>query len=110
MGSQIAQILSQVGAYEVQLVDIDEELVKKGYQDIEVRLERFFVSKGKITADEKEEILSRIKLHARLEEGVKEADFIIEAVAENLALKKKTLRLRLPYRIVEKLIDLIVSD
>ncbi len=28
----------------------------------------------------------------------------------NLALKKKTLRLRLPDRIVEKLIDLIVSD
>jgi 3-hydroxybutyryl-CoA dehydrogenase len=92
MGSQIAQILSQVGAYEVQMVDIDEELVKKGYQDIEIRLERFFVSKGKITADEKEEILSRIKLHARLEEGVKEADFIIEAVAENLALKKEVFK------------------
>jgi 3-hydroxybutyryl-CoA dehydrogenase len=93
MGSQIAQIHSQVGAYEVHMVDINDELVKKGYQDIGDRLERFFVSKGKITADEKKVILSRIKLHSSVGEGVKEADFIIEAVVENLALKKEVFKI-----------------
>ena len=92
MGSQIAQILSQVGAYEVHMIDINSELVKKGYQDIGDRLERFFASKGKITADEKEVILSRIRLHTSVAEGVKEADFIIEAVSENLDLKKEVFK------------------
>ncbi|MEW6263571.1 MAG: 3-hydroxyacyl-CoA dehydrogenase family protein [Thermodesulfobacteriota bacterium] len=89
MGSQIAQILSQVGAYEVHMVDINDELVAKGLSNIEERLDRFFVSKGKMTDDEKDAILSRIQVYTDIDEGVRQADFIIEAIAENLSLKKE---------------------
>jgi 3-hydroxyacyl-CoA dehydrogenase len=53
MGAQIAEVLSRVGGYEVKLVDINDDLVRKGFQSIDQRLERFFVSKGKITPEEK---------------------------------------------------------
>jgi 3-hydroxybutyryl-CoA dehydrogenase len=89
MGSQIAEILSYLGSYEVFMMDINDDLVIKGYQSIEKRLERFFVSKGKLTSEEKENILSRIKGITDIEEAVKDADFIIEAVSENLSLKKE---------------------
>lgn len=89
MGSQITEILSYLGSYEVSMVDISDDLVIKGYQSIEERLERFFVSKGKLTSEEKEDILSRIKGITNIEEAVKDAEFIIEAVSENLSLKKE---------------------
>jgi len=88
MGSQIAELLSRVGSYMVHIVDINEELVKKGIQGIEERLDRFFVSKGRLTAEEKKSILERIKGSVRIEEAVKDVDFVIEAVVENLAIKK----------------------
>lgn len=88
MGSQIAQILSHLGGYEVHMVDINDELVSKGFQAIEDRLEHFFVAKGKLTTKEKKDILDRIKGSTSTEEAVRDVDFVIEAVAENLALKK----------------------
>ncbi len=88
MGSQLAEILSLRGGYEVHMVDMNDELVGKGFQYMEERLERFFVSKGKLTAEEKQGILDRIKGNTSPEEAVRDVDFVIEAVAENLALKK----------------------
>jgi len=89
MGSQIAELLSRLGRYEVQLVDVNEELVRKGLQSIEERLERFFVSKGKLTAEERKEILARIKGNTNLEEAAGGAQFVVEAVPERMALKKE---------------------
>ena len=89
MGSQIAELLSRLGGYEVQLVDVSEELVRKGLQSIEERLERFFVSKGKLTAEERKEILARIKGNTNLEEAAGGAQFVVEAVPERMALKKE---------------------
>lgn len=88
MGSQIAEILSRVGAYEVSMVDISDDMVKKGIKDIEDRLERFFVSKNKLTSADKENILGRIKGTTEIEEAVNNVDFIIEAASESLSLKK----------------------
>ena len=89
MGNQIAEILSRLGGYEVHIVDINEDLVRKGLQTIEDRLERFFISKGKMTAEEKETIVGRIKGNISVEKAVEDVDFVIEAVVENLALKKE---------------------
>lgn len=89
MGSQIAEILSRLGTYEVGMVDISDDLVRKGYQAIEDRMERFFVSKGKLTPEEKKIIMGRIKIGINIEEMVKDADFVIEAAAENLTSKKE---------------------
>jgi 3-hydroxybutyryl-CoA dehydrogenase len=89
MGAQMAEVFSRLAGYEVNLVDISDEQVKKGLQSIEERLERFFVAKGKISAEEKEAITGRIKGYANLEEAVKDADFVIEAVLEVLSLKRE---------------------
>jgi 3-hydroxybutyryl-CoA dehydrogenase len=89
MGAQIADVLSRIGGYEVNLVDISEDLVRKGIHFIDNNLERFFVAKGKITADEKKAVMGRIKGHSNLEESVKDVDFVIEAVPEILSLKRE---------------------
>ncbi|OGP98540.1 MAG: hypothetical protein A2026_19625, partial [Deltaproteobacteria bacterium RBG_19FT_COMBO_46_12] len=82
-------ILSRIGGYEVSMVDINDDLVRKGFQLIDQRLERFFVSKGKITADEKKNIMNRIKGYTSIEDGARGADLAIEAVVEKMALKKE---------------------
>lgn len=89
MGSQIAEYLSNIGGYEVRMVDLNDELVNKGFQAIEERLERFFVSKGKLTPENKKNILSRIKGGTNIEEAVKNVDLVIEAVMENLKVKQE---------------------
>jgi 3-hydroxybutyryl-CoA dehydrogenase len=89
MGSQIAENLSRIGNFQVCMVDKDDLLVKKGLQSIEHRLERYFVSKGKLTEGEKRETLTRIAVGTDLQEAVGNADVVIEAVVENLDLKKE---------------------
>ena len=89
MGAQIAEVLSRMGGYEVGMVDINDDLVRKGFQLIDQRLERFFVSKGKITAEEKKMIMNRIKGYTSIEEAARGSDLVIEAVVEKMALKKE---------------------
>lgn len=88
MGSGIAELLSRMGGYEVVLCDTTEELVQRGLDNQRKNLQKFFVEKGKITSEEMEEILGRIKLTTSVAEACKEADMVIEAVFENLELKK----------------------
>ncbi len=89
MGAQIAEVLSRIGGYEVSMVDINDDLVRKGLQSIDQRLERFFVSKGKLTAEEKKNIVNRIKGYTSLDEALKATDLVIEAAVEKMALKKE---------------------
>jgi len=88
MGNQIAEVLARVGGYEVVVFDISDELVNKGLRAIDSRLENFFVAKGKMTTEEKKQILGRIQGSAGLEKDVKDADVVIEAVPENMKIKK----------------------
>jgi 3-hydroxybutyryl-CoA dehydrogenase len=88
MGNQIAEVLSRVGGFQVVLVDLNDELVNRGLQAIDSRLEKFFVAKGKLTADDKKQILKRIVGTASLEKGVNDVDILIEAVLENMSIKK----------------------
>jgi 3-hydroxybutyryl-CoA dehydrogenase len=88
MGSQLAQLFSQAGKYPVNMVDANDELVSKGMQSIEANLKRFFVDKEKMTQAEMDEIRGRIKGMTNIAEAVKDADFVVEAVFENLELKK----------------------
>ena len=90
MGAQISEVLSRIGRYPVVMVDISEEIVKKGLQFIDDNLSRFFVAKGKITPDDKKVILDRIKVSTSIQDAVKDADFVIEAVPEVLEIKKET--------------------
>lgn len=89
MGSGIAQVAAQAG-YNVILNDISKELVEKGLEKIKERLEKE-VKKGKISSEEKDKILARIKIFVGLEK-LKYADLIIEAAPENEELKKQIFR------------------
>jgi 3-hydroxybutyryl-CoA dehydrogenase len=88
MGAQIAEVLSRMGGYGVGMVDINDDLVRKGFQSIDGRLERFFVSKGKLSAEDKKNIVNRIKGYTSIEEASKGTDLVIEAAVEKMALKK----------------------
>jgi len=88
MGSGIAQICAANG-YNVNLVDVNDEILKKAKDKIKGTLERFFVAKGKMTAEEAETILNRINLNANRDEAVKDVDIVIEAVFEDMVMKQQ---------------------
>ena len=87
MGHGIAQVFAMKG-YEVKLLDINEEILKKAIQSIEWSLNKF-VEKRRIRKEDADAALSRIKTTTAYEEAAKDIDFAIEAVPENIELKKK---------------------
>lgn len=86
MGSGIAQVVAQAG-YQVFLRDIETRFVEKGLATIGKNLSRL-VEKGKMTPGQQEEVMGRIKGIVDLAEG-KDVDLVIEAVIENMDLKKQ---------------------
>ena len=86
MGHGIALVSAKAG-FNVILRDIKDEYVEKGLQRIERFLDKS-VEKGKMTAEEKKNVLSRIKGTTKLED-LKDVDLIIEAVFENVTVKKE---------------------
>jgi 3-hydroxybutyryl-CoA dehydrogenase len=89
MGSGITQVSAQAG-YNVILMDVSNELVQKGMNSLDKGLQRG-VEKGRISADDKSVILSRVHPTTDLKEA-KKADLVIEAVYEDLEVKKKVFR------------------
>jgi len=90
MGHGIAQVAAQVAKFEVNLRDINQEFLDKGMSMINNSLQRF-LRKGAITENEVNETLGRIHPILDLKEAVADADLIIEAVPENVKLKKSVL-------------------
>lgn len=91
MGHGIAQVAAMSG-YEVYMRDVKQEFLESGLSRIKSSLEKF-VKKGKISQEDMNSILSRIKTTVDLEEAVKEADFIIEAIPEVFEIKAETFRI-----------------
>jgi len=90
MGHGIAQVAAQVAKFEVNLRDINQEFLDNGMSMINTSLQRF-LKKGVITENEVNETLGRIHPILNLKEAVADADLIIEAVPENVKLKKSVL-------------------
>ena len=86
MGSGIVQVCAQSG-YDVTFTEVSQQLIDKGMALIDKFLSKG-VEKGKITEEDKKTTLSRIKGTTELKE-LSGCDLIIEAVAENMDLKKK---------------------
>ncbi len=86
MGSGIAQVLSASG-YEVSLLDISEKVLARGMNNIKKSLERF-VNAGKLNKQQADQIFEKITTTTDLAEAVKASQLVIEAVPENLELKK----------------------
>jgi 3-hydroxybutyryl-CoA dehydrogenase len=87
MGNGIAHVFAQFG-YQVSLIDISEEALKKALATVEKNLARQ-VEKGAITTDVKQKALSSITTSSSIKDGVKNADLIVEAATENIDLKLK---------------------
>jgi 3-hydroxybutyryl-CoA dehydrogenase len=85
MGSGISQVCAQAGV-EVLLYDIDPEALKKALKNMEWSLNKFF-EKGKITEDGAT-VMKRVQTVTDFSKSG-EADLLIEAVFENLELKRK---------------------
>ena len=87
MGNGIAHVFAQSG-FEIQLVDISESALEKGLGTISKNLDRM-IKKEKISEQDKQETLERIKINTDLTMGVANADLVVEAATENVDLKLK---------------------
>ena len=85
MGNGIAHVFAQNG-YKVNLIDISTEALDKAFKTIEKNLDRM-LSKEKITTETKEKTLSNLHKITNLQEGVSDADLIVEAATENMDIK-----------------------
>ena len=90
MGNGIAQVAATAG-FEVGLNDIKDEYLARARSAIEGSLDRM-VKKDRISKNEREAILKRITFTADLEKAVSNADLVVEAVLENIELKKEVFR------------------
>ncbi|GAB4244514.1 MAG: 3-hydroxybutyryl-CoA dehydrogenase [Ekhidna sp.] len=87
MGNGIAHVFAQSG-YKVSLIDINEAALEKAIATITKNLDRM-VQKEKISEDDKKAALANISTFISTEEGVKNADLVVEAATENFDIKKK---------------------
>ncbi|MCH6560625.1 3-hydroxybutyryl-CoA dehydrogenase [candidate division KSB1 bacterium] len=87
MGSGIAQVAAAAG-YETVVREVSQELLDKGLSRIDGFLSKS-VEKGKLTSEQKAATLKNISGTIQLE-GLKDCDLIIEAITEDIKLKKET--------------------
>ena len=86
MGHGIAQVVALAG-YETALTDSNAAVLEAAPARIEKNLEGG-VTRGKITEDNASEAMSRIEVLGDLEAAVTDADLVIEAVIEDLGIKR----------------------
>ena len=87
MGSGIAQVSAEAG-FDVSMRDIEDRFVQGGLNIIKKNYERA-ISKGKMTKEQADVLLSKVKGTLDMAQAVKGAQVVIEAVIENMDLKKQ---------------------
>ena len=85
MGNGIAHTFAQNG-FKVNLIDVSEVSLKKSIETITKNLDRM-VAKETISEVQKESTLKNISTFSNLNDGVKNADLVVEAATENSELK-----------------------
>jgi 3-hydroxybutyryl-CoA dehydrogenase len=88
MGNGIAHVFARCG-FNVILRDVEQRFLDRGVETISKNLDRE-IRKGKFPEAEKPSILARIQTVTKLE-AVSRADFVVEAIPEQLELKRKVL-------------------
>jgi 3-hydroxybutyryl-CoA dehydrogenase len=89
MGNGIAQVCARAG-YSVVMRDVKEEFLERGLQTIDKSLQRD-VDKERLKADEKQEIISRIRAVTDWE-ALSQASLVVEAVSEDFSVKSEVFR------------------
>ena len=87
MGSGIAQLLGMAG-YQVTMIDISDEFLQKGKEKIKWSLGKF-VEKKRIRQEDADAAMARIGATTGYEQACEDIDIAIEAVPEDMELKKK---------------------
>lgn len=90
MGSQIG-IVSARGGFQTFMVDISQEQIEKGLNHIRSFLNPQ-IKKGKISQEDGERTFSLIKTSLNLEETFSDVQIVIEAVFENIEVKKEVFK------------------
>ncbi|MFP4629059.1 MAG: 3-hydroxyacyl-CoA dehydrogenase family protein [Halobacteriales archaeon] len=88
MGHGIAQVAAQAG-HEVTIRDVDDAVLEEGLAAIEANLEGG-VERDKLTAAAAEATRARIETTTDLAVATAEADLVVEAIPEDMALKRET--------------------
>ena len=86
MGHGIALVAAQAG-FKVVLRDIEDEFVKKGIGKIDKFLSKS-IEKGRITEADKQKVMANLAGTTKLAD-MKDADLVIEAIFENVQVKKE---------------------
>jgi 3-hydroxybutyryl-CoA dehydrogenase len=112
MGHQIAMSCAIYG-YQVACTDVKEQILKKAEAFVDKYLPGR-VSKGKMTQEEADKARANIRFTSSMEDAVKDADYVIEAVLEILDLKRKIFadldRMAPPHAILATNSSFIVSS
>lgn len=87
MGHGIAELLALHG-YTVSMRDIKQEYIDRGMERLKWSLDKL-VEKAQFTRQQADEAWARIHPTLSVEEACRDADFVIEAVFEDVELKKK---------------------
>jgi 3-hydroxybutyryl-CoA dehydrogenase len=90
MGSGIAQVAAMAG-FDVAVLEVEQKFLDKGFTGIEKSLAKFAErppEKGGITAEQKDQIRSRLKGTTN-KQDLADCDIVIEAIIENVEDKKK---------------------
>lgn len=85
MGNGIAHTFAQKN-FKVALIDISESSLERGLATISKNLDRM-IAKGSISEADKKETLENITTYTTLKDGAVNADLVVEAATENVALK-----------------------
>jgi len=86
MGHGIAQIFALSGR-RVWLNDLDEQLLEQAHENVRANLD-LFVENELISQEAVKPALAKIQTTTSLEEAAEQADYVVEAVSENLLLKQ----------------------
>jgi 3-hydroxybutyryl-CoA dehydrogenase len=85
MGNGIAHVFAQAG-FKVTIVDVSLAQLDKAVANISKNLDRQ-IAKGTLTEEQKKATLANITTQSNMIEGVKDAELVVEAATENVALK-----------------------
>jgi 3-hydroxybutyryl-CoA dehydrogenase len=89
MGNGIAQVSAMMG-YTVIINDVEDKFLQGALKNIDKFMSKS-VEKGKMSEEAKAAALGRIKSTTKIED-LKDADFVVEAVFEDMDLKKKVFK------------------
>jgi 3-hydroxybutyryl-CoA dehydrogenase len=87
MGNGIAHVFAQSG-FKVSIVDVSLTQLDRAIANISKNFDRQ-IAKGGATEEQKKIALANISIFSKINDGVKDADLVVEAATENIELKLK---------------------